>query len=658
MNLSKDIIEQFSLPPYIKGKTFAEASEAIEKKFKDREDFASLDTKEELIKRLSEAQEFIKMQDALKNNAEEVPDMMDGGIPDGMEEFMQPEIMEGGNSEQQMMESPEMQQEMQQEMQMDPNMFEFGGYMDAFSGGMDSLNNIFGSSQIDGSGMTDVDPNAINTGSEVLGGVMKGANAGKAFGAPGMAIGSVIGGISSSIMAGKNKRKATDGMMKHQHTKGASLNNNIFEKGGKIYTRGGLIDPPVEHTGNVSTGPITWTKASDSTTPPFIKHNGNAINNPLEPISSPERTALLSSINEEARKNKELQQRGEYHGPFKHGHDPFKHYQTYGSPYDEQKDLDNNTNSNSIYSNKKTNYDPNFDLFNPFKELTGFNSTRPYTSGVNELNPTNEVEMQKLIGKGAEDYTRKSTTNKKGNLSEEESSSENKILDNIKKYGPDALRLSPVIGNILTRKNLKRAEDPTRDRLSSRFDRDLFDEKTMVNELDQNNVNRALTEASGGDMGGLRASILGANLNKDRARSSAMAEGQNINRNQNQVAQQFNLGVDSTNLQQSNLDIADSMANEGAYQTAKQNLNAAIATDLGRIGKELQDRGMAEKMFGYTSKGDYVVNSKGEKLTHEEHAKELGVDFKDGKYVINGKEFSPEELDKLKKSLFKNGNSK
>lgn len=225
----------------------------------------------------------------------------------------------------------------------------------------------------------------------------------------------------------------------------------------------------------------------------------------------------------------------------------------------------------------------------------------------------------------------------------------------IKKYGPDALRLSPVISNLIARKNLKRGENPRRERLGQRFERDLFDEQSMTNQVNQNNVNRALSEASGGDLGGLRSSILAANLNKDKAISEANIQGQNINRQQNQVAQQFDQNVDRTNIQQSNLDTADAMANEGAYQTAKQNLNAAIATDLGSIGKELQDRGMAEKLFGYTTKGDYVVNDKGEKLSHEEHAKEIGVEFKNGKYIVNGKELSPEELDNAKKSLFKDG---
>jgi hypothetical protein len=60
--MKTDLITQFNLPNYIKGKTFAEASKLIGNKFKDRNDKASLDTKAALIKRLREAQEYIKSQ--------------------------------------------------------------------------------------------------------------------------------------------------------------------------------------------------------------------------------------------------------------------------------------------------------------------------------------------------------------------------------------------------------------------------------------------------------------------------------------------------------------------------------------------------------------------------------------------------------------------
>src|SRR5699024_7693323 len=88
-----DIIDQFNLPKYINNKSFSEAAEAIEKKFEGKTDKASQDTKEELMERLMKAQEAVKMQqeqleESMRANSMEVPDMMGGQVPEGMEEFM------------------------------------------------------------------------------------------------------------------------------------------------------------------------------------------------------------------------------------------------------------------------------------------------------------------------------------------------------------------------------------------------------------------------------------------------------------------------------------------------------------------------------------------------------------------------------------------
>ena len=53
----KNLDKQFNLPTYIKGKSFADASKAIDKKFADRHDQASVDTKNDLMNRLMQAQE-------------------------------------------------------------------------------------------------------------------------------------------------------------------------------------------------------------------------------------------------------------------------------------------------------------------------------------------------------------------------------------------------------------------------------------------------------------------------------------------------------------------------------------------------------------------------------------------------------------------------
>lgn len=68
-----DIMSKFNLPKYLKGKTFAEASKAIDDKFKDRTDAESLATMNEMQSRLKQAQEFVKAkQEELSKPKEDI----------------------------------------------------------------------------------------------------------------------------------------------------------------------------------------------------------------------------------------------------------------------------------------------------------------------------------------------------------------------------------------------------------------------------------------------------------------------------------------------------------------------------------------------------------------------------------------------------------
>ena len=72
-----DIMSQFNLPKYLKGKTFAEASKALDDKFKDRNDTESISTMNELQERLRKAQEFVKKQQEM--NSKPSVDFKKGG---------------------------------------------------------------------------------------------------------------------------------------------------------------------------------------------------------------------------------------------------------------------------------------------------------------------------------------------------------------------------------------------------------------------------------------------------------------------------------------------------------------------------------------------------------------------------------------------------
>ncbi len=96
--INEDVVKEFNLPNYIKNKTAAEASKLINNKFKDRLDKYTNETKTTLLDRLAEAQEAIKakeqaLAESIQSNQQEVPDQMNGEIPEGMEEFVQPNQM-------------------------------------------------------------------------------------------------------------------------------------------------------------------------------------------------------------------------------------------------------------------------------------------------------------------------------------------------------------------------------------------------------------------------------------------------------------------------------------------------------------------------------------------------------------------------------------
>lgn len=82
----KEITKKFNLPKYIHGKSFAEASKLIEKKFKGRSDKEAMDTKNDLMSRLRDAQEYVKEVQAYKESPDNQPEQGPTHImPDGTE---------------------------------------------------------------------------------------------------------------------------------------------------------------------------------------------------------------------------------------------------------------------------------------------------------------------------------------------------------------------------------------------------------------------------------------------------------------------------------------------------------------------------------------------------------------------------------------------
>jgi hypothetical protein len=150
--LDKVLVKQFNLPNYVAGKSVSDASKAIDDKFKDRADRYAQETKKTLLDRLSSAQEYLKQQEqasmeqanqSMQSNSQEIPDQMNGQIPEGMEEYAE--------------EAPQQGQDVQN-MQTASPIAAFGGYQQNRYSGLDNPN----------SEMNVANPAAASTG---LGGV-------------------------------------------------------------------------------------------------------------------------------------------------------------------------------------------------------------------------------------------------------------------------------------------------------------------------------------------------------------------------------------------------------------------------------------------------------------------------------------------------------
>ena len=95
-----DIMSQFNLPKYLKGKSFSEASKCIADKFQDRNTPEDQATLKELQGRLRSAQEFVKAkQEAATQPQEPMHQMPDGTMMPGathgeavQEQSQQPQV--------------------------------------------------------------------------------------------------------------------------------------------------------------------------------------------------------------------------------------------------------------------------------------------------------------------------------------------------------------------------------------------------------------------------------------------------------------------------------------------------------------------------------------------------------------------------------------
>ena len=176
----------------------------------------------------------------------------------------------------------------------------------------------------------------------------------------------------------------------------------------------------------------------------------------------------------------------------------------------------------------------------------------------------------------------------------------------------DILRYAPTAVNAFQLARLPKAEVESLNKLDNRYKPGYVDEAALQNTARENYnmTSQALTGASGGSTSALRSNILGAGLNRNKALSSAYLKSSDINRGEDAKAQQFNLGVDRVNLQQSNSEKDINARNRAARDNEKSKLLSGIGTDIGSIGREEKFKDIIEKVSGYDQDGNLIDKKK------------------------------------------------
>ncbi len=255
-------------------------------------------------------------------------------------------------------------------------------------------------------------------------------------------------------------------------------------------------------------------------------------------------------------------------------------------------------------------YDPNY-VEAP--NLKGINGNVYELDNLDEINGYSNPELapdSKTTNMGKNQYP-------KANLS--------KIGDYLNNNGGKFLKYAPAVMNAYQLSKLKKPENKTLDRLSTRYTPEYVDEKSIQN-IAGNNMDNTINAISqmGGSEGATRNAILGAGLNRNKAISDAYISANAQNRATNTQAQQFNSGIDQFNAQTQHQESQNWEQNEAAYRNEKSKYLGAIGTDLGEIGKEEVNKNQIADALGYTWDGKYMINKKtGEKVTDEEYENAL-----------------------------------
>jgi len=567
ITLTPQVIAQFNLPKSLLGKTAADATKLINNKFEGRNSKLDNNTKKAFLDRIAEAQETVKaeeqskIQEAMQINSTEVPDMMNGQIPQGMEEYSQP------------------QQPMAYGGKMSQNQMLFGGNSQQGQMAGDMTGQV---------ATTAADMFFPGSGQFLKMGDQFGTQVGNMIGGDkGEQIGGLISpmgtlkGIGTSIATGNINDIPGIGLFGGKTTKQKEIqkmkfNKDMFESnskisdfkyGGNMYEGGGELKP--------------WQLPSSKMTDDPSFNGGFGFKNMT---GIPYATEL---------------------------------------PLDQQINIKSSYNPNSFYK-QSFNQMGRPQISNDLGYTSKLNYNDPDTVNLSpeqlQENNISENIKARMFGPQATGHYEGEMYDgsKVGKIA-------SKVGQYVKDNYGNALRYAPIAMNAYQLAKMGKPEVETLDRLNNRYNPQYMDEKALTNQInaETNYTANALANAANGSLGSLSNNILGMQLNKTKALSDAYSKVADVNRNEDKTAQQFNLGVDQVNIGQSNMEKDINAKNRGAFKTEKSRLLGQMGTDLGNIGKETVYKKLAKEAFGYTYDGEYVRDDKGKVVNNPDTGKPL-----------------------------------
>lgn len=550
--MKTNIIKMFNLPSYIRGKSFAEASKAIEKKFEGKTDKFSNDTKEVFMKRLSEAQEYSKQMENPQAS---------------MDQPMQNQQAMGG---------------------FDPTSMLIKKGSETLQGGLNAGIDAFGKTGIDTTGATGYQQQEnINFGKHT-------SNFLKGDVTTGLQL---LGDVIGTNKANKDINKANQN--------NAIKTSNMFDNS---YALGGLVDP-VEDKINSSR-----VKMNDPNRIPPSESNGlldNTQGYSDNQWKQSKNDYLKESLSEWRKQKTGNTRNDNFSQTSPQYRDFIKSTETdfYKNNPRPRLKLEDYYGDNKMAKGGYTNDYRDGDLIS-ILDQTGLKS-----KGITTLDPFGTYIPNKESYHGTTPGLEESALNAIKNLKSVPTNKPSQglpkaNLDPLKRAAIEAGRLAPAAFNAYQLANLDKPEYEQLNRLDNRYVKDNFDEQSLINNINSNYNKNYVKESSGGSLGSYAANSAAAELNKTRAISEGFQRGESINRQENTTAQQFNLGVDQQNLNQANLENENNVRNEGNYDTQKSRLLSQVGNDLGNIGKEQTFKQMVKDSgLCYDTSGAYICGT-------------------------------------------------